>query len=428
MIVRSAGALALVLAVTAGAPVAPASAPAATALRYYAQDDASAQLVGLQLSLDAGLDRQTDRQNGLAALTAETVLATPVGGVALRDAVAARGASITATVGTQYARFYLEGSPEAVAAAAELTAHALAGPDISNRTLAVARAVLRARIADNETNPVAVGIAMLRESYYEGGAGLGTSGTLATLANLGPDDVRAFIAATYRRAGATVTAVGRVTPEVTSAGSELVAALGAGALARIDPSVRPISENPKRIVTQRDIGVPYVVLGFAAPDLGSKDFAAMLVLRSLISDVFDRQSATTLPVYSRGVGALYNYDVKPASFDVYINGGQIDPSQGLGSVDAVLRGIATKPLTDVLLKRYRSSAHGEWVTEAVSLEDRAGELGTFLELGVGPDYGATVLSAIDGVTGADVQRVAKTYLSKYTLALVTPRDRPDHNG
>ena len=63
------------------------------------QPDASADLAGTEVLLQAGLDRQTAKQNGLAALVAQAILRTPVqGSVALEDAVAANGGSITYAV------------------------------------------------------------------------------------------------------------------------------------------------------------------------------------------------------------------------------------------------------------------------------------------------------------------------------------------
>jgi predicted Zn-dependent peptidase len=153
----------------------------------------------------------------------------------------------------------------------------------------------------------------------------------------------------------------------------------------------------------------------------------MLVLRSLFADVFDRQSATTLPAYARTVGVIYNYDTKPASLAVYINGQQVEPTAGLGSVDEVLKDVANKALTPVLLKRYKSIAHGEWQTESVSLADRAWSISNFVEQGADPDYGQTALAAIDATTSADVLRVAQTYLRKFTVALIVPRGKSQIN-
>jgi predicted Zn-dependent peptidase len=294
-------------------------------------------------------------------------------------------------------------------------------------TLTAARIAVMARITDDENNPVAVGVAMLRQSYYDGGAGLPTNGTTATLANFGLDDVKGFIAAHYRRGGAIVTVVGHITAPVAAAARELASALPDGTDDVVLTTSRAFAATPKRIVTQRDIGVPYVMLGFAAPSIGDKDFGAMLVLRSLLSDVFDRQSATTLPAYSRTVGVLYNYDTKPASLTMYINGQQVEPTAGLSTVDEVLKDISGKALTPALLKRYKSIAHGEWQTESVSLADQAWSISNFVEQGADPDYAQTALAAIDAATAPDVLRVAQAYLQKFTVALIVPRGKSQIN-
>jgi predicted Zn-dependent peptidase len=124
---------------------------------------------------------------------------------------------------------------------------------------------------------------------------------------------------------------------------------------------------------------------------------------------------------------LYNYDTKPASLALYINGQQVEPTAGLGSVDEVLKDIAGKPLTAALLKRYKTIAHGEWETESVSLADRAWSISNFVEQGVDPDYAQTALAAIDDVTASDVLRVAQAYLQKFTVALIVPRGKSQIN-
>lgn len=425
----TAAAAALVVALGANGSAAPAKTTSLDVgpAKLYLQSDDSALLAGLELFVGAGLDRESAQQNGLAALEAQTILESPVNGSPLVDAIAARGGSLTYAIGPQYARFYLEAPPVLMGSLAGLFARALSAPAVTGATLDAARAALAARILDDENNPVAVGLAMLRQSYYDGGAGLPTNGTTATLANFGDADVRAFIAAHYRRGGAIVTVVGHVTAPVAGAARAVASALPDGTDESVVTTSRAFAPTPKRIVAQRDIGVPYVMLGFAAPALGDKDFGAMLVLRSLLSDVFDRQSATTLPVYARTVGVIYNYDTKPASLALYINGQQVEPTAGLGSVDEVLKDVAGKALTPALLKRYKAIAHGEWQTESVSLADRAWSISTFVEQGADPDYGQTALAAIDATTAPDVLRVAQAYLRKFTVALIVPRGKSQIN-
>jgi zinc protease len=394
------------------------------ATKFYAQSDDAALLAGVQLFVSAGLDRQDAAHDGVAALAAETILRTPVDGQTLRDSVSARGGSVTYNLGPQDVRFYLEAAPDTIASLATLVAKAIAMPDTSAVTVNAARAAVLARIADDERNPVSVGLTMLRRSYYDGSAGMATYGTAGTVASLTGPDVAAFIAAHYRRGNALVSGVGRVTDNVAAAARTLASALPEGSELPIVSKAHPFAASPKRIVAQRDIGVTYAVLGFAAPSAGDKDFGAMLVVRSLLSGSFDRASATSLPSYSRAVGVVYNYDTRPASLSVYINGALLSPATGLASLDAVLRTISDKPMPAAILRRYKTSAHGEWETESVSLEDRAWSIGNFVELGSGPDYAQTALEAVDATTPASLQRVAKQYLQHFTLALIRPRDTP----
>jgi predicted Zn-dependent peptidase len=426
MILRALLAASLILTLGIAEPAKTTEVDVGAAKLLIVADD-TALLTGLELFVNAGLDRETDAQNGLAALCAQAVLQAPVNGVPLVDAITARGGSLTYAVGPQYARFYLEAPSASVGLLAGLVGKTLAAPTVTPVTLAAARATIAARIADDDNNPVAVGLAMLRQSYYDGGAGLPTNGTTATLANFGVRDVKNFIAAHYHRGGSTVTAVGRVTPPVTAAARALALALPDGADEPVVTTSHAFAATPKRIVTQRDIGVAYVMLGFAAPSVGDKDFGAMLVLRALLSDVFDRQSATTLPTYARTVGVLYNYDTKPAALTVYINGQQVEPTAGLSTVDEVLRDISGKALTPQLLKRYQAIAHGEWQIDSVSLADRAWSISTFVAQGADPDYAQTALSAIDATSADDVLRVARAYLQKFTVALIVPRGKSQIN-
>ena len=77
------------------------------------QNDPAADLIGTQVRILAGLDRQSPAQNGLAALVAEAILQTPVAGnTPLRDAIAANGGSIAYDIGPHDVRFYIEGTPD----------------------------------------------------------------------------------------------------------------------------------------------------------------------------------------------------------------------------------------------------------------------------------------------------------------------------
>jgi zinc protease len=397
--------------------------------RAYVRADQALPLAGVELFVRAGLDRQTTAQNGLAALVAEAVLQTPTAGraggsgpaVPLADAVNDRGGSISYAVGAQSVRFYLEGTPETLAAIAPLAARALDAPSFDAPTLTAARAALADRISDDESDARLVGRAMLRSSYYRDGAGLPALGSATSLASLTPADAQSFYEKWYRRGDAVVAAVGRTGDATDAATRALVAALPAGTAPAAKLATRAFGAQPKRIVTHRDIGVPYVVLGFAAPSLGERDFAATLVMRALLSSVFDRTSATTLSPLLRSAGTIYGYDAAPAQLVLWINGARVDPEVGLGAVSGVVKAVSTKPLAPAVLSRYKETARGAWALETLSLDERAFAIGNAVMHGLDADAADDVSTAIARVTAADVQRVAKKYFQKFDVALVIPR-------
>lgn len=389
--------------------------------RFYAQNESGAHLVGLELVVSAGTARQTAAQNGLAALTAQTLLFTKVDGTRLVDRIADDGGSVDFTVDPGVVHFSLEVLPSALGAVSADLAHVLAAPDASTDTVAAARAALGTRIDDDERNPVTVGVEMLHSSFYSGTAGAPQFGTRASLAGLGPADVATFFTAHYVRGNAYAIVTGDVDAATNAAVGTVLSALPAGSEGPPVVKAAPFGAEPKRLVTARDVGVPFAFVGFAAPDLTDPDFAAMLVLRSLLDDVAARQSPTTLPTFERGINVVYAYDLKPAMFTVAINGSELDPTAGLTVLQAILKTALAKPLSADVVKRYRESARGEWALEAQTLTDRAWQIGAAVEEGADPAVIGSVADAIGRVTPADVQRLAKVYLQHYTVALVFPR-------
>jgi zinc protease len=426
--------LAAIAALTVFAAPVASNAAAATQVvdldgaRAYVRADAGAPLAAVQLFVRAGLARETDAQNGLAALVAELVLRTPVSSpgsgpaTPLVDAVSARGGSLAYFVSSGYVRFNLQAPPETLNALTPMLAKALAAPAYDPATLAAARGALSSQISEDEKDPRLVGLAMLRASYYRGGAAFPPLGTPATLLAFGPADIKAFHDRWYVRGNAYVAEVGRTGPATDAASRALVAALpGGNAPTANVPDTRPYAAEPRRLITHRDVLSPYVVLGFAAPSLGDGDFAAALVIRSLLTDAFARPSATTRPAALRGIGTVYGYDVAPAQMALWINGALVDPSTGLGAVSALVRATGDKPLPAPLLNRYKDRARGEWQLEALSLGDRAWSIGNAVSQGLDPDAADAVSAAIAQVTPADVQRVAKRYFLKFDVALILPR-------
>ncbi|HEY1729446.1 MAG TPA: insulinase family protein [Candidatus Baltobacteraceae bacterium] len=426
--------LALALIAALGLPAAAAvdKYPATTMIENVpAQVDPSAALAGVQIMLPGGLDRQGGQQNGFAALLAEVIAQTPVPGgerpLPLRSAISASGANLTVSVEPQYVRYYVEGSPTTIRAALALLGGALAAPDFSHATISRARKTLASRIIDANESPFGVLSEMLRRSYYAGsGAGYAPLGSLSVVSNAGSVALKKFWSDNYRSGGATIAAAGRVDADVARAAQAVVARLPAGSPASLTQKTLAPTDPPTRIVTHRDVALPWVGVGFAAPTPGAKDFASMLVVQAIVSTLGQTDSIVSRPALFRPINAIYQYEVKPANFIIYASGTGIGTSAGWREIFQATDVLAAKQLDASVIERYRTLARGQFVIDNMTLEDRSALVGWVARMGLDPDYPNSVLDAIDAVTPSDVQRVVKEYLQKYTFALVLPRTQEQH--
>jgi predicted Zn-dependent peptidase len=434
----SSAAIGCALALLATTVAAPASAPMQRypqassssfgSTRLLIEQDADATVAGVQIFVAAGLDRENPRESGVAALTAECIMRTTVGGFPLRTAIEAEGGSLTYTVDGRSVHYYIEARSENLVDLVALFGSALDAPDFSPANIATSRSALVARIASVENDAVLVGIEMFRRSYYSSNVGSPALGSPSTLAQLGSRDVTAFYRATYKRSAVTASAVGLPAPGLGDALQKLAELLPDGPVSGAGGRTRPIPASPPRIIARRDVGAPWVVVGFAAPAPDSRDFGAMLVLESLLSDAFERNSATTLGSVEKSIGATYLYDSSPASLVVYVNGALVDPSLALRELIVVSHSLSQKSIGADSLAHFKAAAEGRFLSDSVNLSDRSYLLGTFASQGLGTDAINAALVALEATTPADVRRVARVYLQRYIVALVLPRQQEDPQG
>lgn len=394
------------------------------------QDDPAADLIGTQVRVLAGLDRQSPAQNGLAALVAEAILQTPVaGGDSLRDAIAGNGGSIAYDIGPHDVRFYIEGTPGTYQTALGLFRSALARPDFSAAALGQARQALNARSAQTQQLALAVGLQMLNRTFYKNSnAGMPPLGLPQTLAGFRPSDARSFFAAHYLRGGAIVSTVGKIQNMPAAALDDLLNVLPAGSSAAAKVKTADLASNSRQLIARRDIPVPWLVAQYKAPDLQGRDFGAMLVLTSLLqrtlADVAGVPALSTPSLAQRGVGAIYDFDSHPANVVVYVDGGG-DPTRVFATALTIVNVLGHAKLQGDL-SDMKTFAIGRFLEQSTSLHDRAWLASVFVNRQLPPDYVSQTVAAINKVTAADLQRVAVRYLGLPNIALVLPRD-PQQN-
>jgi predicted Zn-dependent peptidase len=404
-----------------------AAVPASAAPAIVQQPDSSADLTGVELLLQAGLDRETVKQNGLAALVAEAVLHTPVqGGIALEDAISGGGGSITYAIDPRGVRFYLEGLSGNFPALLTMLRAALGKPDFRAATLDASRAALDRKISESQRAPLTVGIDMLNRAFYQDSAGMPPYGLPATLAAFDSGDAQAFYRDHYHRGDAIISAAGNLTAVSAGALASLVADLPGGQSALVSAAMGKLPSTSRELLARRDVSVPWLVAQYPAPALESKDFGAMLVLTSFmqrtLADVSQIPGVATRSAAQRGVGAYYNFDTNPANVIMYVDGGLGDPTRTFATALTVVNVLGHAKLSGDL-QEMKSYAAGRLLEDTTTLQDRAWLAAVYAQRGVTGDYFQHALSAINATTAADLQRVAGKYLGAPTIALVLPRSQ-----
>jgi predicted Zn-dependent peptidase len=399
----------------------------AASVTVIEQRDGASELVGTEVMLQAGLDRQSAKQNGLAALVAESILRTPVRGYAsLEEAVAANGGSITYSVDPRGVRFYLEGLSRSYPSLLDLLRTALAKPDFGERTLSAARGALDEKISQAQRVPLTVGIDMLNRAFYQDSAGMPPYGLPATLAGFSTSDAQEFFQQHYRSGDAIISTVGDVASLPSTALGALAQALPSGTSARVRVSMGKLPSTARELLARRDVSVPWLVAQYPAPELQSKDFGAMLVLTAFmqrtLADVAEIPQIATMAASDRGVGAYYNFDAQPANVVIYVDGGLGDPTRTFATALTVVNVLGHAKLGGDL-NEMKSYAAGRLLEDTATLQDRAWFAAVYASRGVTSDYFTRALKAINATTAADLQRVAAHYLGAPTIALVLPRSQ-----
>jgi len=120
------------------------------------------------------------------------------------------------------------------------------------------------------------------------------------------------------------------------------------------------------------------------------------------------------------VGAFYQYEARPGTFVIFLNGGAGDVDAALRQVEQGILRLRTELLPDQLVSRGRALALGDYYLSVTSLSDAAWLLGRSAGSPEGIAFEDELVGKILAVTPADVERVAKQYLSDETVAVVLP--------
>lgn len=378
-------------------------------------------LVGAQIFLPAGLSQQASDKAGVAAIAAALVLATPVeGSTTLSDAVTNSGGSISYTLDPLDTRFYLECRDADFSRLLHDFHTALSSPDVSHietqraKTLGLAHSMTQ--------NPIEVAYTMVRQVNYSGsGFALPDQGSALTVTHLSRADVRTF-AASYQRGNGTVVALaGAVSQGTLDATAREFGTFPAGSASAV-PTAKKV-ERMHQVVAHRSVPAPWIAVAYQAPDQYSSDFATMLVIESLLGGAGDVHSfafSSAAPAPDDYVGAYYQYEATPGSMIVFLGGDTANLDQSVRDLETGIARLRGDTLSTQIIEEAKRSALGDYYLGATTLSEQAWLLGRSAGSPEGLAFENVVPQRILAVKAGDIQRVARRYLTRETIAIVLP--------
>jgi zinc protease len=386
------------------------------------QPSADVPLVGVQVFMPEGLVQQPAGKAGIASVTASLVLQTKVEGSAtLSQTVAQAGGSVSYTLDPLDTRYYLECREHDFARLFHDLRVALGHPDLAQLAAERTRALAGANALTN--NPLEAAYAMIRQVRYHGtGFALPDQGSSVTLAGVSRADVNAYVASYMRGSGTIIALEGAVTQPLIDTASHEFEGLPATPPAPV-PSPNPVVRM-HQIVAHRSVSAPWVAVAYEAPSQYSSDFATMLVIEALLGSggdvhAFNYTSNELAP--QDFIGAYYQYEASPGSMIVFLGGANENLDQSVRDLETGVARLRGDHIENTLIAEARKTALGDYFLSVTRFDDLAWLLGRAAASPEGVAFENNLPTRIMSVSPADIQRVARRYLTKETIAIVLPQ-------
>jgi predicted Zn-dependent peptidase len=258
--------------------------------------------------------------------------------------------------------------------------------------------------------------------------GTAASGTAATIAALGTDDLRAFYASAFQPGNATLLVVGDTTMDKalplleSSFGGWKAAPAAARANMPVapQPAIRTVYLVDKPGAPQSQIRIGSIGVPRSTPD-----YFPVQVMNTVLGGSFSSRLNMNLREkhgYTYGASSLFDMRASAGPF-VAAAGVQTDKTaDALREFFNELNGIL-EPVPADELSREKNYVSLRYPQGFETTSDISRRLEDAIVYHLPDDFFSTYVPSIEGVTAADVQRVAKRYIQPGRLAVVVTGDR-----
>jgi zinc protease len=332
--------------------------------------------------------------------------------------VAKNGGSENAFTGRDYTAYFQNLSSDRINLSLDLEsdrmAHLLMDPKEFNLEREVVKEERRLRTEDDPKSSLIeqmYAVAFLTHPYRSP-----VIGWMEDINRLTPEDALRHYKTYYQPNNATVVVVGDIDPKsLLSKIKDYFEKIPKGLDPPIPSSYELEQKGERRIMIKRETQLPFVFLGYHAPNYGSPDAYALNVLATLLSSGKSSRLYQSL-VYDKKIALETGgeYDAMTSDPDLFYFYGMTQRGQTVEALEnglyQVIERLQTQPVPDRELQKAKNQIEADFIFAQDSNFYQAMQVGTAETVGAGIPYLESYVDHIRKVTSQDVIRVAQKYL------------------
>ncbi len=402
-------------------------------LRVLLAPDASKPTTTVNMTYLVGSRHENYGQTGMAHLLEHMLFrGTPT----LRNALAEfskRGLAANGSTSSDRTNYYASfaADPETLSWYLGWQADAMVNSLIAKEDLDAEMTVVRNEMERGENNPFQVLMQQMQAAAFQWhNYGHNTIGARSDVENVDIGQLRAFYKEYYQPDNAVLIVAGRFDPDATL---ETIAK-AFGKIPRPERSlppeytVEPVQDGERQVTLRRQGGSPLIAAMYHAPAAASRDFTALDIGVSILSDTPSGRLYKALVGQGLSAGvfgfAAGLHQPGYAFFGAQLESG-MDQAKALATLNETLGSVGSEPFTEQDLQRIRNKWLTDWSKTYANPPSLASALS---ETAADGDWRLFFLQRdwVEAMQLADVQRVTAAYLtpSNRTNGRYIPTEKP----
>lgn len=403
-------------------------------LRVVIKDTPGTGLVAAALLVGAAPRFEEPEQAGISVLVREVALQGTTSRTAgqIAGVMESVGGSLRALTGVDNTQWTTLTRPQHVDLALELIADLVTNAGLTAGAIESQRRIGLSRLRQQQDSPQSRAVDLaLSHLYRFHPYGTPILGTADSVAGLTRDQLVSYYQTYYTAPNMVLAIAGDLRAPVAFAkAARAFAGLRGSPLPRrarlrrvVEPALTPRPSASIEVREAQRTAAAWIAISYMGVRIGHRDWAPLQVLSAILGgggssrlflEIRDRQGL----VYSIGAG----FSTRAAAAPVFLTAGT-EPANAARVVQGILDEIErlrTVPVPAEELVRGRNRVIGVLSIDQEDLRQQAFYPAWFELLGVGPSFTTRLAEVIGRVSAADVQRVARLYLTNATVAVVLP--------